>query len=112
MLFRSNGLRNQLLAIPGVKRVSFVAGSPIDGGNNNSFTYKNKPVSFQTFIVDSSFFPMMQMKITPTGVAYSKKGVWLNRAAIKEMELDSLPKSFMYYKNKLPVLGVDRKSVV
>ena len=103
---QENGLRNQLLAIPGVKRVSFVAGSPIDGGNNNSFTYKNKPVSFQTFIVDSSFFPMMQMKITPTGVAYSKKGVWLNRAAIKEMELDSLPKSFMYYKNKLPVLGV------
>ncbi len=103
---QENGLRNQLLAIPGVKRVSFVAGSPIDGGNNNSFTYKNKPVSFQTFVVDSSFFPMMQMKTTPTGVAYSKKGVWLNRAAIRELGLDSLPKSFLYYKNKLPVLGV------
>ena len=103
---QENGLRNQLLAIPGVKRVSFVAGSPIDGGNNNSFTYKNKPVSFQTFLVDSSFFPMMQMKITPTGVAYSKKGGWLNRAAVKELELDSLPKSFLYYNNRLPVLGV------
>ncbi len=103
---QENGLRNQLLAIPGVKRVSFVKGSPIDGGNNNSFTYKNKPVSFQTFTVDSSFFPMMQMKIIPTGVAYSKKGVWLNRTAIKKLELDSLPKSFLFYKSKLPVLGV------
>ena len=103
---QESGLRNQLLAIPGVKRVSFVMGSPIDGGNNNSFTYHNKPVSFQTFVVDSSFFPMMQMKITPTGVAYSKKGVWINRAAIKELGLDSLPKSFLFSKTRVPVLGV------
>jgi putative ABC transport system permease protein len=103
---QENGLRNQFMKIPGVKRVSFVQGSPIDGGNNNSFTYKNKPMSFQVFVVDSSFFPMMQMKITPTGTAYSKKGVWINRKAVQELGLDSLPKFIPWGQVKLPVLGV------
>jgi putative ABC transport system permease protein len=103
---RESGLRDLLLKISGVKRVSFVSGNPIDGGNNNSFNYENKPVSFQVFLVDSSFFPMIQMKITPTGVAYSKNGIWLNRQAVKELDLDSLPTSFLFYDGKLPVLGI------
>ncbi|MFK5890053.1 MAG: ABC transporter permease [Flavobacteriaceae bacterium] len=105
---QKSGLRNKIMNITGVKRVSFVQGSPIDGGNNYTFNYHNKPVSFQVFIVDTAFFSMMQMKIIPTGVAYSKKGVWLNRAAVKKMALDSLPKSVMYGSNKkpLPVLGI------
>jgi len=37
---QESSLRNQFLKIPGVKRVSYVQGSPINGGNNNSFTYK------------------------------------------------------------------------
>jgi len=103
---QEEGLKNILMKIPGVKNVSYVAGSPIDGGNNNSYTYKNKPVSFQVFVVDSSFFPMMKMKIHPTGMAYSKNGIWLNRTAVKNLGLDSLPKSFKFYKNDLPVLGI------
>lgn len=103
---QESGLRNRLLSLPGVKRVSFVAGSPIDGGNNNSFLYKGKPVSFQAFVVDSSFFPMMHMKITPTATAYSKQGVWINRKAVKELELDSLPGFVPFGESKLPLLGV------
>lgn len=101
------GLRSQLMSIPGVNRVSFVKGSPIDGGFNNTFTYHHKLVGFQVFDVDSSFFPMMQMKITPTGVAYSKNGIWLNEKAIRVLGLDSLPKSFVDMSKKpKPVLGV------
>ncbi len=98
--------KEECLKIPGVKAVSFVQGDPLDGGNNQSFNYKNKPVSFQVFEVDSAFFDMMKMKITPTGVAYSKEGIWLNRTAVKKLGLDSLPQSFRYYKVLLPVLGV------
>lgn len=100
------GLRSQLMSIPGVNRVSFVQGCPIDGGYNNTFTYHHKLVSFQVFAVDSSFFPMMQMKITPTGVAYSKNGIWLNEKAIQMLGLDSLPKSFVVMSKNKPVLGV------
>lgn len=100
------GFRNVLLAIPGVKRVSFVAGSPLDAGNNMSFKFNEKPVSFQIFKVDSSFFPMMEMKITPTGAAYSKKGIWLNKKTVDELGLDSLPTSFQSYKGKDAVLGI------
>ena len=101
------GLRSQLISIPGVNRVSFVKGCPIDGGFNNTFTYHHKLFGFQVFDVDSSFFPMMQMKITPTGVAYSKNGIWLNEKAIRMLGMDSLPKSFVdMSKNHKPVLGI------
>ena len=53
------GLKNKLLSIPGVKDVSFTKGTPVDGGNNNTFVYHDKPVSFQVFVVDSSFFKML-----------------------------------------------------
>ncbi len=98
--------RNKLHKIPGVKNVSFVLGCPIDGGNNQSFQYNDKPVSFQEFVVDSSFFAMMEMNITPTGVAYSKQGIWLNQITVNKLGLDSLPVSFETYKNKEPVLGI------
>ncbi len=96
------GLKSEIQKIPGVKNVSYVAGTPIDGGNNYSFTYKEKPVSFQMFEVDSAFFDMMNLDIQPTGVAYAKNGIWLNRTAVKDLGLDSLPKSFEEH----PVLGV------
>ena len=101
-----DGFKNELYKIPGVKNVSFVKGCPIDGGNNQSFQYNNKPVSFQEFVVDSSFFAMMEMNITSTGVAYSKDGIWLNQITISKLGLDSLPVSFETYKSKEPVLGI------
>ncbi|NOY50166.1 MAG: FtsX-like permease family protein [Chlorobi bacterium] len=100
------GFKNEMSKIAGVKRVSFVAGSPIDGGNNQSYQYEGKPVSFQVFIVDSSFFPMMRMKITPTAAAYSKDGVWLNRMAAEKLGLNSLPQTFKAYNGQKPLLGI------
>ena len=99
-------IRNEFLKIPGIKNVSFVAGSPIDGGNNNSFVYEEKPVSFQVFIVDSAFFQMTGIEITSTGVAYSKDGIYLNRTAVNELGLDSLPTHFTREGETSPVLGI------
>lgn len=95
-----------LKTIPGVQEVSFVCGSPLDGGNNQSFTYKDKPVSFQEFIVDSAFINLMGLKITPTRVAYSKKGYYINRTALAELELPDNATSFKRYNEEYPILGI------
>ena len=100
------GLRNKLLSLSGVKEVSYICGDPLDGGNNQSFMYHNKPVSFQEFIVDSAFLKMMELEIIETGVSYSKDGWWINETAVKTLELDPLPHSFTRYGQELPVLGV------
>ncbi len=101
-----DGFRNAVMQISGVKNVSFTAGTPTDGGNNQSFVYNGKPVSFQEFIVDSNFFEMLGIKVIPTATAYSKNGIWINKAAVKVLELDSLPKSCKIYDEDTPVLGV------
>lgn len=103
---KRDGLRNELLRIPGVKNVSFVAGCPIDGGNNWSFTHNEKPVSFQTFEVDSAFFTMMNMKVKETGAAQNQHGMWLNKKGVKALELEELPKSVTLYGDVIPILGV------
>jgi len=103
---QKQALKNEFLKIPGIKDVSYVAGTPVDGGNNNTFNYKNRSVSFQVFLVDSAFFRMMDIKTTPTGAALSKNGIWLNRTAVRILEIDSLPKSFEFNGETVPVTGV------
>jgi len=92
--------------IQGIEAVSFVRGTPLDGGNNNSFTYNDKQLSFQQFVVDTSFFDMMNMEVHKTGVAYSKDIVWLNESAVKAMDLPSNPQSAKIYDKEVPVYGV------
>jgi putative ABC transport system permease protein len=101
-----DAFRNLAEAIPGVEKVAYSEGSPVDGGNNQSWIYEGKPVSFQEFFVDSAFLEMMGFVITPTGAAYDKRGMYLNETAVKILELDSLPTRFKRYSEELPVLGV------
>lgn len=102
-------LRNELEQVPGVKMVSFVQGTPIDGGNNQTMTNyagTGKQISFQQFKVDSNFFKMLDIRITPTGVAYDPTGVWLNETAVKTIGVQGIPEEFAHYDHKVPVLGV------
>ena len=95
-----------LEAIPGVEHVCYVCGNPVDGGNNNSFDYQGKSMSFQTFIVDTTFFRMMGMKMKLTGTAFSQNAVLLNETAFKEMELPENPTSVKIYGKEAPVYGI------
>jgi len=95
-----------LESIPGVEHVCYVRGNPVDGGNNNSFDYQGKPMSFQTFTVDTSFFRMMGMEMKPTGAAFSPDAVLLNETAVKEMGLSENPTSVKFYGKEVPVYGV------
>jgi putative ABC transport system permease protein len=103
---QKTAFRNILKSIPGVIDVSYCQGTPIDGGNNQSFNYNDKPVSFQEFVVDSIFFKLMGMKVTKTSAAFSKNGVWINMTAVKLLDLGENPISFKYYGNEVPVLGI------
>jgi len=97
---------HELKSIPGVIDVSFCRGTPLSGGNNQSFNFKGKPVSFQEFVVDSSFFKIMKMSVHNTISAYAKNGIWLNKTAIKLLGLGKDPVTFSYYNQELPILGI------
>ena len=103
---QKSAFRNLLKSIPGVIDVSFCRGSPIHGGNNQSFNYNNKPVSFEEFVVDSVCFRLLGMKVTKSEAAFSKNGVWINRAAARLLDLDKNSVSFRYYDNEVPLLGI------
>lgn len=103
---KKEALRNEWTKIPGVEFVSFVAGSPLDGGNNHSFNYEGKPVSFQVFKVDSAFYDIFDIGYTRTSNAISENGILLNEKALEVLGFDSIPVSFKFYNNEVPVLGV------
>src|SRR5690606_16045498 len=92
--------------IPGVQDVSLTWQSPLNGGSNQTFNYKGKPVSFQEFAVDSSFFNVFDIKMDLTDVAHSENGVYLNETAIDALELGENPISFTMGEEEKPIFGV------
>ena len=90
-------LRSQLEAIAGVERVSFPAGSPLSGSNNNSFERDGQAYSFQVFMADSAFFDIFNIKITPTNITPSGETVWLNEKGYNAMRPDSVTQDFEYW---------------
>lgn len=99
-------IKNALLQIPGVQDVSLTWQSPLSGGSNQTFNYRGKPLSFQEFAVDSSFFNVFDIKMTPTDVAYSENGVYLNETGIKELDLGKSPISVKIHEEEIPILGI------
>lgn len=104
---QKTALRSEFEKIPEVTGVSFVCGSPVDGGNNNSFTYHDRPLSFQTFKVDTAFFRLMGIEVKRNHVAMSPQGIWLNETGVKALELDSMPtECYFNEKRSTPIFGV------
>lgn len=103
---QKEAFKSILEGISGVEHVCYVAGSPLDGGNNNSFDYEGQSMSFQTFVVDTSFFEMMDMEMRVTGTAIAQNSVLLNETAIREMGLPDNPGSVKIYGDEVPVYGV------
>lgn len=103
---QTDALRSEFMKLPGVKYVSFVQGSPVDGGNNNSFESNGRSLSFQDFRVDSFFFEILDIPIHRNSVAMSQWGVYLNETAVRELGLEGIPTQFKRYDEVIPVLGV------
>lgn len=103
---QTDALRSELMKLPEVKCVSFVQGSPLSGGDNDSFVSNDQSMSFQVFGVDSCFFNMMNISVRRTSVAMSPDGVYLNETGVKELGLEDLPTQFKHFKRIKSVLGV------
>ncbi len=120
-------LRNEVLKLAGVKDVAFVCGDPVDGGNNYTFDMDGRQFSFREFRVDSSFFRMLGIRPTPTGLAHFEgeeysywsmvngetqqvrlktQPVWLNKEAVRQLDLGELPLEFRSNGGKEAVIGV------
>lgn len=103
---QKSAFHDLLKTIPGVVEVSFCSGTPLDGGNNQLFNYKDKPISFQEFMVDSTYFNLLGVKVTKTTTAFSKGGLWLNKKAVEMLELGENPVSFRFHDQDVPILGI------
>lgn len=120
-------LRNEVKKLAGVKEVAFTCGDPLDGGNNYSFDYEGKQLSFQTFRVDTAFFRMLGLKTVATGLqntegkSYSywemyngktqqvtlrHQSVWLNREALRQLGLEEFPLEFKMEGRAQAVRGI------
>lgn len=79
-------VRSELQSIAGVEKVSLVSGMPIIGGNDNSFEWNDIPVSVQVYIVDSVFFDILGLSVTPVDNPVNGTPVILNSVAYNGMQ--------------------------
>ncbi len=85
------GLRDRLMRVPGVEMVSFTAGTPVNGGNNNTTNIdEGWEFSVQIFEADTMLLSILGIKkVSETGAMPDSKGIraWLNETAERELSL-------------------------
>lgn len=84
------GFKNKLQSISGVELVSYSQGTPVTGSNNYSFELDGEQFSFQQLVVDSTFFKIFNIKITPTGIEPNNNTYWVNQIAFNALHPDSV----------------------
>lgn len=84
------GFKSKLHSIPGVEMVSYSRGTPATGSNNFSFEVDGVQYSFQELVVDSVFFKIFDIKISPTGIEPSNETFWVNQVAYNALRPDSI----------------------
>lgn len=99
-------LKEILKNISGVEDVCLSCGTPLDGGNNNSFEHEGRQLSFQYFYVDTNFFSMMDIPYRKTGTAFSKDAIWLNEEGMRALNLDQNATHAKFQRDNYPLYGV------
>lgn len=84
------GFKDKLQSISGVELVSYSSGTPATGSNNYSFEVDGVQFSFQELVVDSTFFKIFDIKISPTGVEPTNDTYWVNQTAYNALHPDSI----------------------
>lgn len=83
-----DGLRSQLMAIPGVERVSFVRDYPTDGGEIEEWTLENdERIQIRRFEGDTAFLSMMGFEVLHRTGVEDAEAVWLNETAWRRLGL-------------------------
>ncbi len=92
--------------LPGVEMISATAGTPLSGGNNNTMSYNDRTISFQTIIGDKNFLDLYGLKIERDNHVTNYVQTYLNRQALTELGLDEDAESYPYYKESEPIAGI------
>lgn len=101
-----DGLRNVLMAVPGVERVGFAQGTPATGSNNNTFERNGKQHSFQVIGLDSTAYDMMGFQVVKRTGVDDRRAVWLNSVAWNDLELTDNAPTFRLWDRELKVAGI------
>lgn len=98
--------KNELLKLPCVEKISYCAGTPLQGGNNSTTPYEGKTISFQKFVVDSVYMDMFGLKIRKDNHVASDIKVYLDSRAINELGLTENSLDFMNGNQKEQIAGI------
>jgi len=99
-------LANEFRQLSSVSLVSTPAGTPFNGGNNNTIEFEDRSIGFQTLIVDSAFVKMLGIEIIRENNVSSDNAYYLSEYALKEENLSMDATSFTYYQPETPIAGV------
>lgn len=98
--------KEELLKLSCVESVSFSAGEPHNRGNNNTFTWNGRTISFQEFVVDSAFMDLFGLKIKKDNKTASEPKHFLNTQAINELGLDENATDYPSFGERRPIAGI------
>ncbi|WP_080904210.1 FtsX-like permease family protein [Parabacteroides sp. Marseille-P3160] len=101
-------LSNELRQLASVKRIAPCAGTPFTRGNNNTVTYEDRVISFQTIVTDSVGFDMLGIKKLRENHLSSDRLWYLSEQALRELGIKEDAPSFKFYKEEIPIAGVIR----
>lgn len=96
---------HEVKQLPFVKRIGFTQGMPFSGSNNMTGKYEGKTLSFQQFIMDSTTFDMLGLKILREN-HLSNSGWYLTEKALHDMELPDDAPTFKWGENNTPIAGI------
>lgn len=104
-----NTLCDELKSIPGIEKVGLTQGVPTSGSNNISIEYDTgngkKNISFQQYIMDKECFNMLGLKVLLDN-KITGNGWFINREAIREMELAEDSPYFSVGNGKVNIAGI------
>lgn len=87
--------RDELMAIPGVEKVSYTRGYPLSTQINGAWALDNgESINFQQIPGDTAFMSLMNFEILYRTGIDDQQAVWLNETAWKRLGLDPEAKEF------------------
>ncbi|MDE5584937.1 MAG: FtsX-like permease family protein, partial [Muribaculaceae bacterium] len=98
--------KEELLKLSCVDMVSFSCGEPHDMGNNNTFVYEGRTISFQEFVCDSLFIDILGIKIKKDNHIASNVKHYLNTQAINELGIDEDATDYHSWGDRIMLAGI------
>lgn len=105
-------LGNELRQAAAVKQLSFSQGMPFSTGNNYTYNHEGRAISFQSFIGDESYIPLLGLEIEKEYGMASGEAFYLSNRVFRELELNEETTHFsippFFGGGSLPIAGVIR----